>query len=367
VRVYQKSRFKSRFDEFYDVKRFTTLGYITTVTGTKKLPTVTVLIVNWNSGGLLTQCLKHLIEQTIQPAQVQVIDNASSDTSIDTVDSFENVSLEKLDTNLGFAAGNNLALAQCDSEFIALLNPDAFPEPEWLEKLLAAASSNPDVVAFGSRQLDQSKPEYLDGIGDNYHISGLMWRERHGVQQLPSDLIQREIFSPCAAAALYRRQAVVDVGGFDEDFFCYVEDVDLGFRLRLVGHKAMYVPDAIVHHVGSATTGGQHSDFAVYHGHRNLVWAYIKNMPGILFWVLLPLHLMMNLSVIILYGFRGQTGVILKAKWDAIKGIPWAWRKRKEIQANRIAAIGDIWSALNKGLIPLQSATKTKLHTEQHK
>jgi GT2 family glycosyltransferase len=321
--------------------------------------TVTVLIVNWNSGELLAECLRHLKLQTIHPSQVLVIDNASSDTSIDAVEKFENVSLRRTDVNLGFAAGNNLALAACDSEFIALLNPDAFPEPEWLEKLLLAASSNPDVVAFGSRQLDQSNPEYLDGIGDNYHMSGLVWRERHGVQQLPSDLLQREIFSPCAAAALYRRQAVVDVDGFDEDFFCYVEDVDLGFRLRLAGHKAMYVPDAIVHHVGSASTGGQHSDFAVYHGHRNLVWAYIKDMPGILFWALLPLHILMNLCAIVLFAFRGQIIVILKAKWDAIKGVPIAWRKRKEIQANRIAAIGDIWSALNKSLFPLQS-TKTK-------
>jgi GT2 family glycosyltransferase len=259
---------------------------------------------------------------------------------------------------LGFAAGNNLALAGCNSEFIALLNPDAFPEPDWLEKLLASASSNPDVVAFGSRQLDQSNPEYLDGIGDNYHMSGLVWRERHGVQQLPSDLIQREIFSPCAAAALYRRQAVVDVGGFDEDFFCYVEDVDLGFRLRLAGYKTMYVPDAIVHHVGSATTGGQHSDFAVYHGHRNLVWAYIKNMPGILFWALLPLHLVMNISAIVLFSFRGQSRIILKAKWDAIKGVPRAWRKRREIQAKRVATIGDIWRVLDKSLLPLYASKK---------
>jgi GT2 family glycosyltransferase len=322
--------------------------------------------VNWNSGELLAECLDRLMVQTVQPEQVLIVDNASSDDSTDAIDNLENILLQRADVNLGFAAGNNLAMAECNSEYVAMLNPDSFPEPEWLENLFMAVSTNPDVVAFGSRQLDQSNPEYLDGIGDAYHMSGLVWRERHGVQQLPSDLIQREIFSPCAAAALYRRQAFVDVGGFDEDFFCYVEDVDLGFRLRLAGHKAIYVPDAIVHHVGSASTGGKHSDFAVYHGHRNLVWAYIKNMPGILFWVLLPLHLMMNLSAIILYGFRGQTGVILKAKWDAIKGIPWAWRKRKEIQANRIAAIGDIWSALHKGLIPLQSATKTKLRTEQH-
>jgi GT2 family glycosyltransferase len=323
-----------------------------------KLASVSVQIVNWNSGELLAECLQHLVAQTVQPLEVLIFDNASSDGSIDNVDCSGNVSLQKAGVNLGFAAGNNLVLAECDSEFIALLNPDAFPEPEWLENLLMAASSNPNVVAFGSRQLDQSNPEYLDGIGDTYHMSGLVWRERHGEQQQPADPIPREIFSPCAAAALYRRQAVADVGGFDEDFFCYVEDVDLGFHLRLAGHKAMYVPDAIVHHVGSATTGGQHSDFAVYHGHRNLVWAYIKNMPGILFWVLLPLHILMNLSAILLFMIRGQTRVILKSKRDAIKGLPKAWQKRRDIQARRVATIGDIWRVLDKRLLPSNFSKK---------
>ena len=326
---------------------------------------VTILIVNWNSGELLTKCLEHLMLQTVKPVRVRVLDNASSDDSADIVSSFENVTLDKSDTNLGFAAGNNRILAECDSEFIALLNPDAFPEQDWLENLLKAALVNPEIAAFGSRQLDQSNPEYLDGIGDNYHMSGLVWRQRHGVKQQATDLEQTEIFSPCAAAALYRRQAFLDVGGFDEDFFCYLEDIDLGFRLRLAGHHAMYVPDAIVHHVGSASTGGQHSDFSVYHGHRNLVWTYIKNMPGILFWLFLPLHILMNFFVIILFTLRGQGKVILKAKLGAIKGIPLAWRKRRAIQANRVATIYDIWRVLDKRLFSARSA-KSKLYTERH-
>jgi GT2 family glycosyltransferase len=183
-------------------------------------------------------------------------------------------------------------------------------------------------------------------------MSGLVWRERHGARQQAGDLVPQKIFSPCAAAALYRRQALVDVGGFDEDYFCYVEDVDLGFRLRLAGHKAMYVPDAVVHHVGSATTGGQHSDFSVYHGHRNLVWTFVKNMPGVLFWLLLPLHLMMNAMMLVWFIARGQGQVILRAKRDAIKGLPKAWLKRRQIQERRVASIKDIWRALDKRVLP---------------
>jgi GT2 family glycosyltransferase len=143
-----------------------------------------------------------------------------------------------------------------------------------------------------------------------------------------------------------------DVGGFDEDFFCYVEDVDLGFRLRLAGHKALYVPDAVAHHVGSATTGGQHSDFAVYHGHRNLVWTFMKNMPGILFWLLLPLHAAMNLVAVAVFTLRGQGWVILRAKWDAVKGLPTMWRKRKLVQSTRIATVREIWRCLDKHIGP---------------
>jgi GT2 family glycosyltransferase len=317
---------------------------------------VTVIVVNWNSGGLLAECLRRLKAQTIQPARVLLVDNASSDGSVAGAGELAgNVTVLRMNANLGFAAGNNRALAEYDTEFVALLNPDAFPEPDWIERLLAAARAHPEVAAFGSRQLCQGDPDILDGIGDIYHMSGLAWRARHGARQQAQDLVAREIFSPCAAAALYRRQAFADLGGFDEDFFCYLEDVDLGFRLRLAGHKAMYVPDAVVHHVGSASTGGQQSDFAVYHGFRNPAWVFVKNMPGALFWLLLPLHMALNLASILLFSMRGQRRVIFKAKWDALLGIPRMWRKRRAIQANRIATIGRIWKALDKRIvIPVQ-------------
>lgn len=316
-----------------------------------QLMSVTVIIVNWNSSLLLQECLNRLRRQTLAPVRVLVVDNASSDECADCVAHYPGAILRQLTTNLGFAAGNNIALSECSTEFVALLNPDAFPEPDWLERLFAAAGAHPDVAAFGSRQLRQGSPEVLDGVGDSYHMSGLVWRERHGMRQQTGDLVPREIFSPCAAAALYRRQALVDMGGFDEDFFCYMEDVDLGFRLRLAGHKAMYVPDAVVHHVGSATTGGQHSDFSVYHGHRNLVWTFVKNMPGALFWLLLPLHLMMNVLMVVWLMARGQCRVILRAKWDAIKGLPKVWAERRGIQARRVAKVKDIWRVLDKRVI----------------
>lgn len=310
--------------------------------------TVAVIIVNWNSASLLAECLTLLSQQTVRPNQIFVVDNASSDGSADIVEREGLGTLIQMSSNLGFAKGNNLALAVCESEFVALLNPDAFPEPDWLETLIDEANNYPDVAAFGSRQLRQHNPDFIDGIGDIYHISGLVWRDRYGSKQQDKDLVACEIFSPCAAAALYRRQVLVDIGGFDEDYFCYVEDIDLSFRLRLAGHKARYVPAAVVRHVGSATTGGQDSDFSIYHGHRNLVWTFVKNMPGILFWLLLPVHLALNIATIIWFSLRGRSAVILRSKRHALIGLPTMWRKRQTIQRARRASIAAIWAQLDK-------------------
>lgn len=217
---------------------------------------VSVIIVNWNSGKLLVECIKYLKRQTILPAYVYVVDNASTDGSSDNIKPSDWLRIIKSPKNIGFAAGNNRALLECDTEFVALLNPDAFPEPDWVEKLLEAAATTPDGAAFGSRQLCLEDSEIIDGIGDSYHISGLVYRNRFGMRQKRQDKVAGEIFSPCAAAAMYRRNVLSSLGGFDEDYFCYVEDVDLGFRLRLSGFKAYYVPEAVVRHAGSATSGG---------------------------------------------------------------------------------------------------------------
>jgi GT2 family glycosyltransferase len=314
---------------------------------------VTVIIVNWNGEQFLQRCLTSLMGQTVQPYEIIVVDNASSDRSILIVNQFSLVRLVELDSNNGFALGNNLAIkaAAEDSEWIVLLNPDAFAETQWLEELLSAAQHNREFDVFGSKLVTAANPTLLDGTGDVYHLSGLVWRMDHGkeVSVLPEN--DCEIFSPCAAAAMYRRSALLEVGGFDEDYFCYVEDVDLGFRMRLAGHRCLYVPKSIVHHIGSGTTGGQHSDFSVYHGHRNLVWTFVKDMPGMLFWLLLPLHLLLNLVSVIWFVIRGRWRVILRAKRDAILGLPKMWRKRQQIQAARVASIGDIWRVLNKSLI----------------
>lgn len=311
----------------------------------------TVIIVNWNGEVFLERCLAALMNQTVTPHEIILVDNASSDRSVEIVDRFPSVRVLEQEQNTGFARGNNLAIAAASSEteWIVLLNPDAFPEPRWLEELLAAAHRNPGFDAFGSKLVVAADPGVLDGAGDVYHVSGLVWRMGHGAPVASFAAQAREVFSPCAAAAMYRRSALLEVGGFDEDYFCYVEDVDLGFRLRLAGYRCLYVPLSVAHHVGSGTTGGQHSSFAVYHGHRNLVWTYMKDMPGMLFWAFLPLHLAMNLVALVVFTVRGQGGVMFRAKRDALMGIPLMWKKRRQIQDKRVVSWRAILRVLEKG------------------
>lgn len=311
-------------------------------------PSVTVVIVNYNGGAMICQCLDALKKQSFRNFATVVVDNNSTDDSAASIRAdFPDVAFLSLSTNKGFAGGVNHALKeQALGTWVALLNPDAFPTEDWLENLVASAQCHPNYAAFGSRMFSDPDHRNLDGVGDVYHVSGLPWRDGHGCPNAPHHDREKEIFAPCAAAALYSVSAIREVGLFDEDFFLYVEDIDLGFRLRLAGYRTLYVPDAGVLHVGSAFVG-KHSDFQIYHGHRNLVWVYIKNMPGILFWVFLPLHLALNVATVLWFGLRGRGALILRAKRDAVKGIPHYWKKRLKIQANRKVGVWRIFRQLS--------------------
>ena len=344
-------------------------------------------------------------EQTFRDFSLYVLDNCSDEPVPDDIRHWPDLHLIESEKNLGFAAGCNLLLREAlDSTWSLLLNPDAAADPTWFETMVRAGEQFPDDTFFCSRLLSEDR-QSLDGDGDCYHISGLVWRQGHGKavpdsngeklsdskgesfsdgpggrhghgEASPSSHLEhgesmtdelsgrqehgkaspniigetnngyQEVFSACAAAAMYRTSTVLEAGGFDEDFFCYVEDVDLGFRLRLRGERCLLVPDAVVTHAGGAASGGQRSRFATYHGHRNLVWCFIKNMPTSLLILSLPLHLLMTLILVIRLCFHGQLATILASKRDALKLIPAMWRKRREIHADRKVSLFSLLSAM---------------------
>jgi len=313
--------------------------------------TVAVLIVNWNGGPLLRQCLESLERQRRRPDHIIVVDNGSGDDSLRLAENaLREVQLIRLSTNVGFARANNIA-AEAAGRFdaFALLNPDAFAEPEWLDALVKAADREPTVAAFASQMLLASEPKYLDGAGDSYHVSGRAWRNGHRVCAAQWPAANSEVFAPCAAAALYHRHAFNEVDGFDEQYFCYFEDVDLGFRLRLRGYRCLYVHSAVVRHVSSAV-GGYRSNFAVYHGERNAVWTFFKDMPGPLLWLYLPQHLALNVAALLYYPWRGQGRVVFRAKLDALRGLPSVLRRRRLVQRTRRANAWTLRRALRRGV-----------------
>ncbi len=320
-----------------------------------KTTLTSIIIVTWNSALHLSRCLDSLQQQSYKEFEVIIVDNGSSDSGVvDIKEKYAdlNIRVRQLNENTGFAVANNIGACMARGKWLVLLNADAFPKPDWLENLYTAVKQYPNGF-FASQQIQANIPNVLDGEGDVYHVSGLAWRRNYG------NLVQKryeveEIFSPCAAAALYPRQAFLDVGGFDEDYFAYHEDVDLSFRLRLYGLSAYYVPQAVVHHVGSASTG-KLSDFSVYYGHRNLLWTYFKNMPSLLFWLYLPLHLLINLYFLLSFSVKGRGKVIFQAKFDAIKGISKMLRKRKHIQDNRVASVKEIYLVLERNFfVPIK-------------
>ncbi len=310
---------------------------------------VTVSIVYYDGREDLLACLRCLAAQSLPARRILVVDNSPEGLGSGFA---EGVEILREGRNLGFAAGNNLALGATDTEFFATLNADAFPEPGWIAAMVEAARRHPQAAAFGGVQLVHENPELADGLGDQYHFSGLAWRRGYLCQIESLDLSQRMIFSPCGAAAFFRRAELKAIGGFDEDFFCYCEDLDVGFRLWLAGHECRFAPEAVVRHRGAGSTGDSHSDFAVYHGHRNLVWVYLKNMPGIFFWIFLPLHLLMNLQMAHAVTLRGQGEVVLRSKRDALLDIARVWEKRLAIQSQRKASLGAIWRVLDKSFPP---------------
>jgi GT2 family glycosyltransferase len=310
---------------------------------------VGVVIVNYNAGEYVALAVDSLLAQTTPPRRIVVVDNASSDGSIEGIaERHPSVDVIALAENRGFAAANNLGVSHCtDCEFVALVNPDAFPEPNWLETLLRAADEHPEYAVFGSRLLLHRDDRFLDGTGDCYHVNGLGFRRDIGA---PADVERAtgESFSACAAAVLYRHAAFAAVGGFDESFFCYYEDTDLAFRLRLAGYRCLYVADAVARHVGSATAGA-FSEFTVYYSARNQVWAYVKNMPGPLFWLYLPQHVLMNVLTVIAYLPRRRAGAALAGKRDALRGLPRVLRQRRRIQAGRRVGALQIRRSLERG------------------
>ncbi len=311
---------------------------------------ISVVIPNYNGKHYLERCLSSLEDQTYEEIEVIIVDNGSWDGSSEYVEErFPWVRIVRNEDNLGFAGGVNSGIAQARGEMILTLNNDTKAERDLVKSLAEAMASDDRVGMCASKMLFCDRR--INSAGICLSRSGAAWDRGMGeVDEGQYDEVE-EVFGPCAGAALYRREMLEEIGLFDEDFFAYMEDVDLAFRGQLAGWKCLYVPSAVVYHVHSGTAGFR-SDFSVYYGNRNILWYAIKDFPARLLISSLPWIVGRNLFVIPYYALRGQGRTILMSKVDAVKGVPRMLRKRRKVvrrvSEKRIKGYMRTWSAIKE-------------------
>lgn len=289
---------------------------------------ISVLVINYNGERHLAQLVAALQAQTLRDFELIFIDNGSADGSVALMqqicDKGALASTLLINReNTGFAPACNQGIRAAQGEWIALLNNDAFPEPGWLEHLWAAAQSSPRLGMVAAKLLFAHQPERINSAGIAIDRAGIAWDWRGGELDKPEESGPVEIFGPCGGAALYSRQMLDEIGGFDEDFFAYLEDVDLAWRAQRTHWRCVYAPAAVVRHVTSATAG-EGSRFKSRMLGRNKVWLAAKNSR----WRDLPIAAGYDLAAV-LYAlvFRRDLGPML-GRLDALSELPAALRAR---------------------------------------
>jgi GT2 family glycosyltransferase len=299
------------------------------------LPRVTVVVPNWNGEGFLRSCLGSLREQSFGDFETVLVDNGSTDGSVAFVHrNFPEVRVLTLSENKGFSVAVNAGIRASRTEYVALLNNDTETDPGWLEALVRAAEAYPEAGLFASKMVDFNDRRLLDGAGDALRRSGLPLRLGHGEPDRGQYDEVAFVFGACAGAALYRRDMLDDIGLFDEDFFANCEDGDLSFRAQLAGYRCLYMPEAVIYHVGSATSG-KRSPFAVRLGTRNGLCLLVKNLPTPLVPAFLPFIAAGQLSRLIVTASTSTLRAHLKGLAGALGLLPMMLKKRREIQKRR--------------------------------
>jgi hypothetical protein len=295
---------------------------------------VSVVIPNWNGKHFLKECLGRLKKQTYPDLEVILVDASSRDSSVEFVrSSFPDVRIVELKDNRGFSVAANEGLRTARGEFIALLNNDALTDKKWVEELVKGIHSSDAIGFCASKILQAPMGIEIDTAGDCYTRYGVALKR--GQNAVANQFSRPEfVFGACAAAALYRKAMLEEIGYFDEDLFCIYEDVDLSFRAQLRGFKCLYVPTAVVYHIVGGTAG-MNNDFTLYYGQRNMASVFLKNMPAPFLLRYFPLHIGYMALAIIYHLSRGRGKVFLHAKADALGQIGMTLRKRKIVQRKR--------------------------------
>ncbi len=310
------------------------------------LPLVSVIVINWNGRDYLMECLESLRRQTFFDCEIIVVDNGSTDGSVEILRShFPECVIIPNTSNFGFAKGNNQGIKRAKGKYIALLNNDAQTESRWLEELVKVAEEDHRIGMLASKIYLHGTDKVIDNVGHLLYRDGLnRGRGRLEVDHGQFDQ-KEEVLFPSGCAALYRREMLEQIGLFDEDFFAYGDDTDLGLKGRMAGWKCLYVPGAVVYHRYSQSSG-PYSPLKAFYVERNRIWIAIKYFP-LSALLKSPFYTLLRFF---LQGYGAFTGrgaagrftqeyshflllrVLLKSYASALWGMPKMWRKRKEMK-----------------------------------
>jgi GT2 family glycosyltransferase len=313
-------------------------------------PLISVVVVNYNGRHLLEDCFRSLTQQSYRNYEIILVDNGSKDDSISFMkEHYPNVRIVQLSSNIGFAGGTNAGIKEAKGEYLLTLNNDTCVFSDFMEKLIQPMMREPAVGMCASKMISPDKK--INSTGICISRSGAAW-DRGGFEQDNGQYDhEEEVFGPCAGAALYRKTMLDEIDLFDEDFFLFMEDVDLAFRARLAGWKCIYTPEARVIHKHGGTAGYQ-SDLSIYYGNRNLVWYVVKNFPPRTLLLSSPWIITRNCADIPYYFIRGKGHAVIRAKIDMVKGLLSMARKRRNIKrqvpACEIEKWIQVWNRVRK-------------------
>ena len=284
----------------------------------------TIIIPNYNGLSFLGPCLESLKQQTVHDFKVLVVDNGSTDGSVQWLRE-QGIPSIFLDHNTGFPGAVNVGIRAADTPYVLLLNNDTAAEPRFVEFLERAIGRSETIFSVISRVLQMHRPELLDDAGDMFSVMGWAYQRGVGREMKRYDRPCR-IFSACAAAAIYRREVFEKIGYFDEAHFAYLEDIDVGYRARLFGYDNVYCPEALVRHVGSGTSGSKYNSFKVRLAARNQIYLLYKNMP---LWQLMANGPFLAAGIAVKYLFFKKLGFEKEYRQGLFEGLKTAKSLKK--------------------------------------
>lgn len=310
-----------------------------------KNPLVSIVILTWNGKHLLKPCFAAVRKLEYKNLELIVVDNGSTDGSQDYIrENYKDFILIENEKNLGFSGGVNRGIQAASGEYVALLNNDAYPEPDWITNIINRFKRDSSIGIISPKMLKSKKvmgAHLIDSTGDFMSKWGATYPRGRDLPDEGQFDEPQEIFSACAGAAVYRKEVFDTIGLFDEDFFAYYEDVDICFRARLAGYKVYYEPTALVYHqVGGTNTGRSH--FTRYMSIKNMGYLYYKNMPWPLVIKYLPRFWFSQLYMLVAAVPAGALWQAIKANLVLLINLPKMFGKRRMIQKQRKATSAEI-------------------------